>query len=124
MPKLLSVKNQGEELFSIGVDGTVSFASRRKPRTNTNIVNKGNYVILVSYDTPVAAYSPDEDICYITEKKYSRTTTKHINQWVSELKDLVDTPKVPQEVIDHICLHGKVEEKLDQKDRFEDLIID
>lgn len=46
----------------------------------TELVN-GNRSILISYETPVALHI--EGIGYIvTEKKWSRTTSKHINQFL------------------------------------------
>lgn len=47
------------------------------------ILNNGNR-ILVSYETPVAAYVPGEG-AYITDTWYSQTTTRHINKWVGSL---------------------------------------
>ena len=38
--------------------------------------------IMFSYNTPVAM-SDSVGLCYVTEKKWSRTTTKHINQWLA-----------------------------------------
>jgi hypothetical protein len=41
----------------------------------------GDARILVSYETPVAAYTPERG--YIrTAKFWSRTTSKHINRWL------------------------------------------
>jgi hypothetical protein len=44
--------------------------------------------ILFSYQTPVAAVSRGllGGIAYITGKKWSRTTSKHINQWLASKK--------------------------------------
>jgi len=41
----------------------------------------GEQVILFSYETPVAAKIGDK--FYRTEKIHSRTTTRHINQWLN-----------------------------------------
>ena len=38
--------------------------------------------LFYSYATPVASYSPITCEYYRTEKRYSNTTTKHINQWL------------------------------------------
>ena len=56
-----------------------------------------NYELLVSYNTPVAVkLKTDEGIlCFRTEKKYSVTTTRHINSWIS-----LPCMEVPQSDID------------------------
>lgn len=38
-------------------------------------------VILFSYETPVAAFVPGQGYC-ATHKYFSRTTSKHITQWL------------------------------------------
>lgn len=49
--------------------------------TNQNEVTLGNgSVIFFSYNTPVAAIV--EGSAYRTEKKWSVTTSRHINQWL------------------------------------------
>lgn len=44
-------------------------------------VDKGEKYILFSYSTPVAIN--DTKGFKVTEKKFSRTTTKHINKWIN-----------------------------------------
>lgn len=39
--------------------------------------------IFFSYNTPVAAYIPGQG-CLVTDKKYSMTTTRHINAWAGK----------------------------------------
>ena len=56
--------------------------------------NSGN-VILFSYQTPVAAQLASGGFVR-TEKKWSRTTSKHINQWL----DGATAREVPQSEID------------------------
>lgn len=51
--------------------------------------------ILVSYATPVAAFLPGQGYLR-TEQKHSRTTSKHINQWIRRK----DAPTRPQEFFD------------------------
>ena len=47
----------------------------------TELLDSIGTVILVSYETPVAALLPSGR--YVrTSKKYSVTTSKHINQWL------------------------------------------
>lgn len=54
---------------------------------NQTEINVNGVIILFSYSTPVAAFvSSIAEIpagWYKTNKKYSKTTTKHINQWYS-----------------------------------------
>lgn len=38
--------------------------------------------VLFSYSTPVA-YSDSVGLCYRTSKRWSNTTTRHINQWLA-----------------------------------------
>lgn len=71
--------------------------------SNQTEVHKDNgTVILFSYETPVAAYNlrPHEDGGFAgirTDKKWSRTTSKHINQWGGG-----DFKPVPQEQLDSL----------------------
>ena len=44
-------------------------------------IRHGDNVFLVSYKTPVAAYV--KGVFYKTSTKFSRTTSKHINQWLN-----------------------------------------
>jgi|GEM_PF-1575447 len=56
--------------------------------------------ILFSYQTPVAIY----DHTYgfrVTTKKWSRTTTKHINKWL-ELRSAPCIQNVEQSIIDDV----------------------
>jgi hypothetical protein len=130
MPKLLTVKNNGKEIYSMDKDGNICIKYGR--HGNMTIEDRMQYDILKSYDTPVAAYDRQKNICYITKTKYSQTTTKHINKWVASLDKSLDyqcgkaviTKMVDQEVVNDILMYGRFEEKPNQKDRFEDLIID
>ena len=57
--------------------------------------------ILFSYETPVAAWVEGEG--YIrTEVHYSRTTSRHINQWLSGLR-AAQVITCPQERINLLC---------------------
>lgn len=42
--------------------------------------------VLFSYKTPVACWSASELAFYRTAKSWSKTTTKHINQWLEGRK--------------------------------------
>ena len=47
----------------------------------TEIEIAGGARVLYSYNTPVAAFVPGRGLCR-TEKRWSSTTSKHINQWL------------------------------------------
>jgi hypothetical protein len=47
----------------------------------TEIVKNNGSRLLVSYETPVAYWCAPENRLYITDKKWSVTTSKHINKW-------------------------------------------
>ena len=54
--------------------------------------------ILFSYTTPVAGYTKELG-WFRTDKKWSKTTSKHINQY---LEGLTTVKKIPQEQIDNL----------------------
>jgi hypothetical protein len=54
-------------------------------------------VVLVSYTTPVAVYVPGDGFIE-TNQKFSRTTSKHINQWKNR-HGVTQARTVPQEEI-------------------------
>ena len=58
-------------------------STRIKPigSNQTEVRRDNGTVVLVSYETPVAAYIPGRG--YVrTENYYSQTTSKHINRWL------------------------------------------
>ena len=69
-------------------------------KSNQTEVQVGNTRILVSYQTPVAVTS--DEGTFKTEKKWSCTTTRHINQWL----DGRTATEISQEWFDHL-LEGK-----------------
>ena len=70
--------------------------------------NNGSEVFF-SYSTPVAGYSPE--LGYVrTEDYYSRTTSRHINQWLrsqqgitQSIKDNIKAVEVSQYVINNLA---------------------
>lgn len=50
------------------------------------VLNNGNRV-LISYSTPVACYILGQGY-FKTDKKWSVTTSKHINKWVSGVAEV------------------------------------
>jgi hypothetical protein len=58
---------------------------KKHGNNGTEIIYK-YFHLFFSYDTPVAAFDPDSKTIYVTDKKYSRTTTAHIKKWISYLE--------------------------------------
>ena len=54
--------------------------------------------IFFSYEQAVCVRN--ENGCFVTEEKYSRTTSGHINKWVSGLSNIIKM--VPQSEIDNL----------------------
>ena len=69
---------------------------------NQNELTINDTRILVSYDTPVAAFIDGE--YYRTEKKWSPTTSKHINSWVCG-----ETIERPQDFFDTLVKHVDIQ---------------
>ena len=56
----------------------------------TELSTNSGAVILFSYSTPVAAMLPSGQ--YVkTDKKYSATTTRHVNKWLQGVSANVET---------------------------------
>jgi len=55
---------------------------RKISNTSTEINLSDGTSILVSYETPVAMYSPQGSCFYRTDTFWSVTTSKHINAWL------------------------------------------
>jgi len=53
---------------------------RKLANNQTELVMEDGSRVLISYETPVAAYRGGE--WYYTSKKWSATTTKHIKSWI------------------------------------------
>ena len=64
----------------------------------TEIVLTNGSHIFVSYETPVAAVV--DRISYKTDRKYSNTTTKHINSWLGN--GGINAVVKPQEFFDSL----------------------
>ena len=48
-----------------------------KHGNNATEIIYSHFHLFFSYETPVAAFDPSSKTIYITDKKYSRTTTAH-----------------------------------------------
>ena len=64
----------------------------------TQVELKSGAVVFFSYRTPVAAQRAEGGFIR-TEEKYSKTTSKHINQWL----DGRTAETVPQSVLDDMA---------------------
>lgn len=66
--------------------------------SNQTQITTDDWVILFSYQTPVAAQNRHNGQQIATRKKWSRTTSRHINKWLDGMSaNLVD-----QEELDRI----------------------
>ena len=59
--------------------------------------------VLFSYETPVAIRWLGSGAAFVTEEKFSRTTSKHINKYLESVPSHLDVKRVPQSWIeDHV----------------------
>jgi hypothetical protein len=63
----------------------------------------GTKVILFSYKTPVACQDTETEWMYRTSKKWSVTTSRHINKWLDGCKAI----EKPQEYFDNLISKAK-----------------
>lgn len=68
--------------------------------TNQTELDLGANIVLFSYDTPVAYYSIMDNRYFVTDKWYSKTTTKHINAFTGDS----EATEVRQEEIDSLVV--------------------
>lgn len=69
----------------------------------TEVEIKPGVKILFSYKTPVAYHDFNNGVVYRTAKKWSATTTRHINQWLGGFGD----EERPQEFFDNLLSEVK-----------------
>ena len=55
--------------------------------SNMTEVESNGYTVLFSYETPVACHSTEEMKFFRTSKKWSNTTTRHINKFMKRHGD-------------------------------------
>ena len=67
----------------------------------TELILKDGTQVFFSYETAVCVRNADG--CFVTEEKYSNTTTRHINKWCDFLK----RTSVSQNRIDNF-IHGVI----------------
>ena len=65
--------------------------------SNMTEVDMGDVVVMFSYSTPVAALVKGDGY-YRTEKKWSMTTSRHINKWLNGIK----ASEAPQDFFDNL----------------------
>jgi len=83
---------------------------------NQNEVEIGKITVLFSYKTPVAVMRPIPVVdgqtytykVFITDKKWSVTTSRHINKWLRErwcfTEDMIkNVATMPQAELDELC---------------------
>ena len=58
--------------------------------------------LLFSYKTPVAFYEMNTGNYYRTETKYSKTTSRHINNWLKDRNALEKATDKPQQFFDEL----------------------
>lgn len=74
----------------------------------TEISLEDGTLVLVSYETPVAArifsLASENDGCALfrTSKKWSQTTTRHINKWLNQEFHCKPYKEMPQEFFDNL----------------------
>jgi hypothetical protein len=68
--------------------------------SNMTLLDTPDNLILFSYQTPVASYNKKTLDYYRTDKKWSMTTTRHINKWL----DGVQAQHKPQSFFDCLLL--------------------
>ena len=73
-------------------------------RANASLLCLDNITILFSYQTPVAVQDSELAVIYVTNTKYSKTTTRHINSFVGDNSVI----HVPQEAINTSIVGVKI----------------
>ena len=66
--------------------------------SNMTLVDTDRHIVLFSYSTPVASFDKGNYQFYKTSKKWSKTTTRHINKWI----DGVQAVEQPQDYFDNL----------------------
>jgi hypothetical protein len=66
--------------------------------SNMNLIDTPDYLVLFSYATPVASYDKRAYTYSRTSKKWSMTTSRHINKWLDGVKAI----EQPQEYFDNL----------------------
>jgi hypothetical protein len=70
---------------------------RQLGSNQSKVIYKNGTEVFFSYETPVAAYVPEIGYCK-TEKKWSRTTSRHLNNFSTAYRQ-----SFPQEYFYSLC---------------------
>lgn len=73
----------------------------RQIASNQTEVVIGKYTVLFSYQTPVAAFCEGQGFIR-TQKKWSTTTSRHINTWLRENNAIDVAREVDQSILDNV----------------------
>ncbi len=73
--------------------------------SNMNELEVGDFTILVSYETPVAYHEAGKGF-FRTSKKWSNTTSRHINKWLA-LRGSGYAAEVEQDVLNNL-FHARI----------------
>ena len=68
--------------------------------SNMTLLDTPAHIVLFSYQTPVASYDKTKHEYYRTDKRWSQTTSRHINKWL----DGVQAKHQPQSFFDCLTL--------------------
>jgi len=71
-------------------------------KQNVTELQLHNWFVLFSYMTPVVAINRCSDIVYVTNKKYSAATTRHIKNYLKLLTYSNDYKLCDQEFLDRL----------------------
>ena len=66
----------------------------------TEVILADHYETQIFFSYEQAVCVRTADVCFVTEEKYSRTTSKHINKWIANLSNIIKM--VPQSEIDNM----------------------
>lgn len=81
-------------------------------KANMTELKLNDYLVLFSYRTPVAFVDRRTKMGYMTSKKWSRTTTRHISTWFKDMnygegKADTEIREMPQEFLDNLIAEVK-----------------
>ena len=72
--------------------------------SNMTLLETPAHIVLFSYATPVASFDKATYSFHRTTKKWSKTTTRHINKWIDGVKAIDQ----PQDYFDNLLNLGSV----------------
>lgn len=69
---------------------------------NQTELRLNDWIVFFSYQTPVVAVDRCNGTVYVTEKKWSQTTTRHINKYLSSLSRINEQKICSQGFLDDL----------------------